>query len=209
MEGVIFHWIAWMSVISIYFFMGASSYRTQLLIFTFATIIFSSVKQTFYFIEWNLAWVCFILLCLFTMRNLTNKELVKGYFVSIIIANCFFMIHRAAYLEPVWLLYSPQWMIVGASMPLLLIFLQGIYSRMYSLILGMFQGMGLSKLTLAFSSGMETVGETNSMFILDVISLLAGLTLVWSFLEYISLKLTELTVKTRGGPVTLKSKMNA
>ncbi|WP_416149697.1 hypothetical protein ACM26V_01485 [Salipaludibacillus sp. HK11] len=198
MNGVLFLWLAWLIIIYAYFLMDHSKKRTFTLVFSLSTIILSLWSYTFFSIEWNLAFVPFLFLCIDSMTKLNRNQLIVGFIISIFIAYWFWLIHNAIYLEPVWLLLSPISMILGVSIPLLIIIIRNLYTRIFSLIIGFFQGITLTSLLVTVELGMtaEALHNISGMFLLDVISLALIIILFWSRLEMFAQKIKEKIIAT-------------
>ncbi|UTR14618.1 hypothetical protein MM221_19010 [Salipaludibacillus sp. LMS25] len=200
-EGAIFFWVIWLVTIYCYFLIDNKNRRTHLLLLCFLTIICSSVTYSSLVIEWNLAWIIFLLVGLYSMRKLSLAGKLKGYVISLFIANLFFSIHKAVYFEPVWLILSPQWSIIVLSLVILIIFLKDVYCRVFSLTLGLFQGLILSFLSQVTANGQEEhLVMTNSLFFLDVLAALMVLSVVWSYAEQIAKKLKDHIIARQRSP---------
>ncbi|MCR6110639.1 hypothetical protein HXA35_09885 [Bacillus sp. A301a_S52] len=208
-EGAIFFWITWLTIIYCYFFIDNKTRRAQLLLVCFITIMCSAVTYSSLVIEWNLAWGTFLLVGLYTMRNLSLAGKLKGYVISLFIAHLFFSIHKAVYFEPVWLILSPQWSIIVLSLVVLIIFLNEVYCRVFSLTLGLFQGLILSFLSQLMTNGQEVqLVMTNSLFLLDVLAALMVLVVLWSYAEQIAKKLKVQIMARQGAYTTSKTNVN-
>jgi len=189
MDGVLFYWLLWVMVVFVFFMVDHSSKRTNLLIFLLSTVILSSWSKTYFFVEWNLALFPFLCLCLLIMMKLERNQLIFGFIISFIVANWVWAIHRVIYVEPVWLIISPLWMITVVIFPLVFIFLRHAYTRMFSLLIGIFQGIVLTSIMITVElGGVSTLHEVNSMFLLDVFSLSLFVVASWSELEKVKAK---------------------
>lgn len=192
MDGVLFYWLTWLSVIFVFFIMDHSLKRTYLLIFLFSTLILSSWSKTYYFIEWNFALLLYFCLCLVIMLKLNKNQLLVGFVISFIVANWVWAIHRIIYVEPVWLIISPLWMISVVIFPLVFIVLRNIYTRMFSILMGIFQGIILTSIMITVELGASsTFQEVNSMFLLDILSLSVFVVTSWSILEKLKERIKE------------------
>ncbi|WP_280768242.1 YphA family membrane protein [Salipaludibacillus daqingensis] len=192
MDGILFYWLTWMMIIVLMFFFEPSKVKMTLLSFSLTSIILSSWSVTFAYIDWNLALVPCLIFCIIIMMKLEKNQLFLGFFISFFIANWIWMIHRVIYLEPVWLLMSPLWMIVIVVLPMLFISLRNVYTRMYSLLLGTFQGIVLTSLMMTVELGTAyTFHKVDSMLLLDIVSLSLFVIASWSVLEKVKVKITE------------------
>lgn len=211
MEGAFFFWVLWLFIIFIYFFVDSPSNRSQLLTFSLLTVILSSFHKTFVVIEYNTAWLSFLFICIISMTKLTKSELIKGYAVSFIIGQLFFAVYSAAYIEAVWLLFDARLMIVAGSLPLLIVFLRNVYTRVFSLIAGMFQGVIMTKgmYLLASEESSRTLFHINGLFVLDVLSLVFMTVMLWAMLEYGAMRLKNAILPAKMYPAAQKRRMNA
>ncbi|MCR6106561.1 hypothetical protein HXA34_09730 [Salipaludibacillus agaradhaerens] len=208
-EGAIFFWIIWLTIIYSFFLIDNKTRRAQLLLVCFLTIMCSSVTYSSSVIEWNLAWGTFLLVGLYTMRNLSLGGKLKGYVISLFIAYLFFSIHKAVYFEPVWLILSPQWSIIVLSLVVLIIFLNDVYCRVFSLTLGLFQGLILSFLSQIMANGQEVqIVMTNSLFFLDVLTALMVLVVLWSYAEQVTKKFKGQLMARQGSYTSSKTNVN-
>lgn len=191
--------------------MKPSFVRTRLLVFSLVTIILSSFSFTWFFIEWNFAYFSFILLCLVSMMRLKKIQLAFGLIVSFVIANWLLIIHRAAYIEPVWLIWPPLWLVSSITILSLVIFFRHFHTRIYSLIGGVFQGIILTSMMNLIdpSLSVERYSGIESLFVLDVLSLSICSVICWTKAETVAKSLKENYIHSSYRSVQQNTKMNA
>lgn len=199
MDGILFYWVSWMYIIIVSFLLDGQYPRRYLANMGFVTIILSTMSSGNHLFEWNFAYLPFLVVCLGRMKQLTGYQITYGYVLSIIIAIWFVTIHRVTFLEPVWLYIQPEWMIIGVSVILIIIFARGIQLRLFSLLIGVFQGLILSKISTHLNVGTESwhlYGFT-SMTVLEILAISLLCLAVWTWLENQAVSLKETVILSK------------
>jgi hypothetical protein len=185
MEGAFFYWFLWMGwIITTFLVRKNDPNRFRLSAFFLLAIVFSEINVPFLGFTLNGTFIFLYVMGFVYLANTFNEKWMYLWITSLIVTLSYNGYLFLQLVDPVWMIFHPQWMLAAFIFALtMIVYSDCTKSRMLSGLLGMMQGEVMFQLLLAkwgFSS------QIGTHYVLDMICMFSFLHLVWKGLENLS-----------------------
>jgi hypothetical protein len=183
-DGIFFFWIAWIVIVFLIFFVpSTNSNRDKLLIQILLLVYLSNKSIPLYNTDVNAGALLLIIFASFYIGNLRSKNKWSVLVISFLMGLCTSSFILFSFIDPIWVLFDPKWMLTIILTYLSIILLSDWKQRLLSIVLGMLIGDGL--LFLVF----DPLGVPYEMATLtwyDQLSMVVTVSSLWHGLELLA-----------------------